>query len=161
MLTTLGWTINGPLKKGSVFHGGQPTFMAHRISVVQLDELLQQQIRHDFPERQHEERLEMSMEDHVFMERVSQSAKLVNGHYNIGLLLRKVNAEFPSNCCVAEQRALSLKRKLSKSPQLCLDYIKFMANILDKGYAIKVGKGSQDNSKRTWYIPRQIGRAHV
>ncbi|KAJ8410931.1 hypothetical protein AAFF_G00179660 [Aldrovandia affinis] len=93
----------------------------------------------------------MSRED-PFIERVSQSAKLVNGHYNIGLPLRKEDAEFPNNRCMAEQRALSLKRKLNKSPQFREDYVKFMADILDKGYAIKVEKGSQDGSKNTWYI---------
>lgn len=151
--TTLGWTINGPLKKNSVSHSGQSTIRAHRISVVQLDELLQQQIRHDFPEQRHEERLEMSIEDHIFMERVTQSAKLVDGHYSIGLPLRKEEAEFPNNRCVAEQRALSLKKKLRKSPQFQEDYVKFMSDILEKGYAVKVGNNSQNGGKRTWYIP--------
>lgn len=151
--TTLGWTINGPLKKGSISSHGQPIIGAHRISVGQLEELLQQQSRHDFPERQHQERLEMSREDHLFIERVTQSAKLVDGHYSIGLPLRKEDAEFPNNRCVAEQRALSLKRKLNKSPQFREDYVKFMADILEKGYAIKAEKDTQNSSKRTWYIP--------
>lgn len=150
--TTLGWTINEPLKKGSFSPCGQSTVMAHSI-VVQLDELLQQQIRHDFPERQHEEHLKMSTEDHVFIDRVTQSAKMVNGDYSIGLPLRKEDAEFPSNRCVAEQRAFNLKRKLSKSPQMREDYVKFMADILEKGYAVKVEKGSPNSSKGTWYIP--------
>lgn len=55
---------------------------------------MQQQIKYDFPERQHEERLEMSQEDHMLMESVSKSLKLVDGHYSIGLPLRNRDTEF-------------------------------------------------------------------
>lgn len=151
--TTLGWTINGPLNKGCSSPNGRPTVEAHRISVARLDELLQQQAVHDFPERQHEEGLEMSREDHVFMERVSQSAQLVDGHYTIGLPLRAVEAEFPNNRRMAEQRALGLKRKLAKSPQFHKDYVKFMTDIFDKGYATKVEEDTQSGERRKWYIP--------
>ncbi len=100
--TALGWTVNGPFRKTGVSRAGKQIVMAYRISVVKLDELTQQQIEQDFPERQHEERLEMSLEDRMFMESVSKSIKLVNGHYSIGLPLRKGDTEFPNNCCVAE-----------------------------------------------------------
>ena len=60
--TTLGWTVNGPLTKGT-----DKVITANRISLVKIEELLQQQLKHDFPERQHEESLEMSQEDHEFM----------------------------------------------------------------------------------------------
>lgn len=55
---------------------------------------MQQQIKYDFPGRQHEERLEMSQEDHMLMESVSKSLKLVDGHYSIGLPLRNRDTEF-------------------------------------------------------------------
>ena len=44
----------------------------------------------------------------------------------ICLLLRNEDAEFPNNYCVTVQHALNLKRKLSKNPQFCEDYTKFM-----------------------------------
>lgn len=68
-----------------------------------MEALLQQQIKSDFPEHQREERLEMSQEDHAFMEKVSRSVKLHEGHYSIRLPLRNDEAEFPNNRRLAEQ----------------------------------------------------------
>lgn len=73
MKTTLVWIVNGLLKKGNVSTYGRSEVMSHRISVVEQEELLQQQVKHDFPEHHHEEQLELSREDHLFMERVRQA----------------------------------------------------------------------------------------
>lgn len=45
----------------------------------------------------------MSKEDQLFMDRVSESAKLVNGHYSIGLPLKNKDVKIPKNRAVAEQ----------------------------------------------------------
>lgn len=45
----------------------------------------------------------MSKEDQLFMDRVSESAKLVNGHYSIGLPLKNKDVKIPNNRAVAEQ----------------------------------------------------------
>lgn len=102
--------VDGPLARGE--HKG---VIASRISLFKLEELLQQQMKYDFPEGPHKERLEMSQEDHAFMEKVSHSIQLHEGHYSIRLPLRNDKAEFPNNRCLAEQRALSLKAKLLKT----------------------------------------------
>ncbi|XP_075867858.1 leucine-rich repeat and coiled-coil domain-containing protein 1-like [Nelusetta ayraudi] len=100
--TALGWTVNGPFRKTSVSKNGKRVVMAHRISVVKLENLIRQQIKQDFPEREKEERLEMSQEDKLFMESVSASIKMVDGHYSIALPLKKKDTQFPNNRCVAE-----------------------------------------------------------
>lgn len=154
--TALGWTVNGPFRKTSVSKTGKQIVMANRISVVKLEELIQQQIKQDFPEHQKEERLEMSQEDRMFMESVSTSIKLVNGHYSIGLPLRRGDAQFPNNRCVAEQRTLNLKRKFVKNSKFYEEYKVFMASLLDKGFAVKLtpeDKAKTSLSKRIWYIP--------
>ena len=154
--TALGWTVNGPLRKTSVSKVGQPIVMAHRISVVRMEEFMQQQIKYDFPERQYEERLEMSQEDHMFMERVSNSVKLVDGHYRIGLPLRNGDTEFQNNRSVAVQRALNLKRKFSKNHKFHEEYKTFMANMFNKGFAVPVSPeetAKASHIKRVWYIP--------
>lgn len=149
--TTLGWTVNGPLTQGT---GNVIT--TNRISLVRIEELLQQQMKYDFPERQHEERLEMSQEDHIFMGKVSNSVKLQDGHYNIGLPLRTDEAEFPNNRCLAEQRVMSLKRKLLKNPQFHEEYRTLMADNLKRGFAIQTtsdNKQKEAKVGKTWYIP--------
>lgn len=60
----------------------------------------------------------------------------------------------PNNYCVAEQRAASLRRKLSKNKAFLEDYKAFMKNILDKGYAVEVPQERLDcNDNRVWYVP--------
>lgn len=67
--TALEWTVNGPFRKAvSVSKIGKAMVMAHRISVVKMEELMQWQIKYDFPEHQHKECQEMSQEDRMFME---------------------------------------------------------------------------------------------
>lgn len=87
--TILGWTINGPLRKLDSTRAGKPAVMANRISVTRVEDLLQQQLKLDFPEHQLKERVEMSKEDHKFMESVFTSVKVVDGHYSSGLQLKE------------------------------------------------------------------------
>lgn len=51
----------------------------------------------------------MSQEDELFMENVSASIKVIDGHYSIALPLKKKDTEFPNNHCVAEQRTWNLE----------------------------------------------------
>lgn len=67
----------------------------------------------------------MSREDIQFLEMVSQSAKLIEGHYSIGLPLRNTVFKMPNNRKVAEQRALNLK-KFTKNPQFHAEYSAFV-----------------------------------
>lgn len=155
--TILGWTINGPLRKMD-FTGntGNPVVTVNRISIIKGEDLLQQQIKMDFPEHQHKERSEMSIGDHRFLESVSKTVKLVVGHYSIGLPLKDEGLEFPNNRCVAEQRALNLKRKFLRNSKFYQEYKDFMVDILNKGFAIKMTpeqKIKTSQSKRIWYIP--------
>lgn len=95
----------------------------------------------------------MSREDLQFMESVTQSAKMVEGHYCIGLPLKNNKVCMPNNCSLAEQRALSIRRKLLKNPSFHEDYMRFMADIIRKGYAVKVPREdlARDDGK-VWYI---------
>lgn len=110
--TMLGWTVNGPLSGGADCE--QPSVTANHISVVKLDELWKQQFQIDFPECSHDEQLGPSREDRQFMEMVENTVELVDGHYTIGLPLKNGDVCMPDNCRVAEQRALSLKRRFQK-----------------------------------------------
>ncbi|TWW54056.1 hypothetical protein D4764_0241980 [Takifugu flavidus] len=59
-----------------------------------------------------------------------------------------------NNRCVAEQRAVGLKRKLMKNKEFLEDYRRFMDSILEKGYAMEVRQDqlSRDDN-RVWYVP--------
>ncbi|XP_056125219.1 uncharacterized protein LOC130103060 [Rhinichthys klamathensis goyatoka] len=154
--TILGWTVNGPL------HGDchineqclQPDITVNRISVARLDELWEKQLKVDFPETLQDEQPGLSVEDKRFNELVSESTKLIDGHYSIGLPVKQRHFKMPNNKTVAEQRALSLKRRLNKDPSFSNDYIAFMSKMLVNGYAERVPtEQSTRCDGRVWYIP--------
>ncbi|KAL7857230.1 hypothetical protein SRHO_G00161290 [Serrasalmus rhombeus] len=154
--TTLGWVVNGPLKKDN---DHKPSHFSHgvsvnRVSVSSVDSMLLRQYNHDFPEQACEEKSEMSREDIQFMRCVTETTKKINGHYCIGMPLRNKDVVMPNNKCVAEQRASSLKRKLAKNSSFHDDYTAFVSDLLSKGYAVEVPANELNrNDGRVWCIP--------
>ncbi|KAL7852949.1 hypothetical protein SRHO_G00187340 [Serrasalmus rhombeus] len=154
--TTLGWVVNGPLKKDN---DNKPSHFSHgvsvnRVSVSSVDSMLLRQYNHDFPEQACEEKSEMSREDIQFMRCVTETTKKINGHYCIGMPLRNKDVVMPNNKCVAEQRASSLKRNLAKNSSFHDDYTAFVSDLLSKGYAVEVPANELNrNDGRVWYIP--------
>ena len=128
----LGWTVNGPLRGdgSSETTCGWPDVTVNRIFVASLGDLWKQQLKADFPECNQDEQMGLSREDCHFMEFVT---KLMYGHYTIGLPLRKRDVNMPNNRRVAEQCALSLKRRFDKDAYFHADYTAFMNDIMVNG----------------------------
>lgn len=72
------------------------------------------------------------------MESVHESAKLIDGHYSIGLPLRKGDVKMPNNRIIALQRALSFKRRFTKDTLFHVHYTDFLTDMISKGYAERV-----------------------
>lgn len=155
--TILGWTVNGPLRGDCQISDQkclQPDITVNRISVARLDELWEKQLKMDFPETLQDEQPGLSREDERFIELVSESAKLIDGHYSVGLPVRQRYLKMPNNKTVVEQRALSLKRRLNKDLSFRSDYITFMSRMLANGYAERVPSDQLARCDgRLWYIP--------
>lgn len=154
--TKLGWTVNGPLRE-SCSHTGKRTptkTMANRISVASLENLWLQQFQMDFPEGGKHDEVEMSREDHQFMDIVMDSAKRVDGHYNICLPLKNKMVNMPNNRIMAEQRTQSLRRKFIRNDCFHKEYTDFMDGILQKGYAVQLSDEEMTHKEgKVWYIP--------
>lgn len=154
--TVLGWTVNGPLRENirSWSKDGHPQIQMNRISVARLEELWMQQFKYDFPENAQGEQFEMSKEDQLFMDRVTTSTKRVNGHYSIGLPLKNKDVKMPNNKAMAEQRALNMRRKLQRNQTFREEYVSFMNQVINKGYAVKVPDEELNRSDgKVWFIP--------
>ncbi|KAL0157129.1 hypothetical protein M9458_048375, partial [Cirrhinus mrigala] len=154
--TALGWIVNGPLRTDVSTESDQmktSSFTVNRIAVADIETLLVEQFNADFPERNYSDKMEMSQEDRKFMQSVEQSIRYKDGHYCIGLPFKNDPANLPNNRCIAEQRAIGLKRKLSKNLEFYKDYKAFMTDIIDKGYAEKVPSEQLERPDRVWYIP--------
>ena len=85
------------------------------------------------------------------MKILDEGTKLKDGQYQIPLPFRQEDARLLCNKYQAAQRLSYLKRKFDKNEKFKADYIRFMEEIIAKGYARKsaitaaVGK--------TWYLP--------
>ena len=154
--TKLGWTVNGPLRESCswMVRGKPKQTMVNRISVTSLENLWLQQFQMDFPETGKHDEVEMSKEDHQFMDMVMESTKLVDGHYAICLSVKNRAVNLPNNRTMAEQRTQNLKRKFIRNECFHKEYTDFMDDILQKGYAVQLsGEESKYKEGKVWYIP--------
>ena len=95
----------------------------------------------------------MSQNDKKALGIMEQSAKLVNGHYEIVLPWKNNPPQLSNNRLQAEQRLRSLKRRLQHDPSLLEKYRKFMADLLCKDYTRKVSSRDPGSLKTHWYLP--------
>ncbi|KAJ8397040.1 hypothetical protein AAFF_G00010940 [Aldrovandia affinis] len=98
----LGWVVNGPLSNITIMdEHGRPCMGANRISG--LEEMLVDQYNQDFAEQHYSQKSKLSMEDQQFLEIVSTSATLTDGHYHLKLPFCKKDVIMPNNRQMAEQ----------------------------------------------------------
>ena len=135
--TLLGWVVNGPLRS-PVTDDEHPVALVNRISIVHLEQFLEKQYAHDFPEKGYEEKREMSADGRMYMQIVSSSVTLKDGHYYLPLPLRDRKIIMTNNRQMAEQRTFHIKRKFQRDEVYATDYKGFMSDIIKKGYAEKV-----------------------
>lgn len=108
------------------------------IYVENIERMLLQQYNVDFPEHDCDEKLEMSIEEKRLMELVLKSVEHKEGHYYIKLPTKDPELKMSNNQDTAVQRALSLKKKLSRNHDFHKEYSDCMADMWNKGYAVKV-----------------------
>ena len=93
----------------------------------------------------------MSREDQKFMKILQEGTTLRNGHYQVPLPFKEPYVNLPNNRYQAMQRFSYLEKKFSKNDQFKEDYIRFMKDIIAKGYARK--STTEAASGKTWYLP--------
>ena len=109
----------------------------------------------DFPKRSDERAHQYSQEDKKFLEIVNKGIKRTDdGHYEIPLPFRSKDVHLPDNKEHVFQRACWLKRKLTRNKKFHEDYVKFMNDIIRKGFATKVPPDCVPaRSGQVWYLP--------
>ncbi|KAI8512020.1 hypothetical protein Bbelb_111200 [Branchiostoma belcheri] len=156
--TILGWSVNGPLRGASE---DNRTASVNKISLSadqSLEVQLEQYFNQDFSEVD-EDKKELSVQDKRFMDIVSKGTKRVNQHYEVPLpFTERPNPTMPKNRPLALHRTKYLKKNLSKDEKYRNDYVGFMQDIINKGYAERVPPEKVQNQEDTkdgaaWYIP--------
>jgi hypothetical protein len=111
--TRLGWIIWNVLRD-------RTSFEVNRVFVESVNDetqmkMLTESINLDFPERLIEDKRENSIEDKIFMDQVSSSLYMDEGHCSIALPFRNKDVMLPSNSQQCLQRLNSLKGKLQRT----------------------------------------------
>ena len=76
----------------------------------------------------------MSKDDRSALEILHTTSRVVNGHYEVGMLWKSKNVWLPDNKIFAKARLRLLKRKLQQNEELHNQYRSIFNNHLDKGY---------------------------
>ena len=97
----------------------------------------------------------LSRDNLKFMNIVEDSVtQCEDGHYQVPLPLRNPRVFMPENRVQAERRALCLKRKFSRDPKFQDDYVAFLEEVIQEGFAEKVPSDALKRSDgKVWYIP--------
>jgi len=96
----------------------------------------------------------MSQEDIKALNSMKDSAKIVEGHYEIALPWRSFPPDLPNNKIAAERRLELLKKRLTKDEVLHANYTKFMEDLVNKGYAQKLpNENVYGDVTSGWYLP--------
>ena len=170
--TFAGWTIIGPLHMSS---NGPATVNCNRIvakeisSEVPMDhhfavdqvvkeiltpDALNRMMELDFSERKVSNEHGLSQEDKLFLKKVEQETKKIEGQYKIPLPFKEDEVVMPDNRAQAERRAHWIKNKFLKDNRLRKQYTEFVNDMLVKGYARKVPLNATAPKKgKVWYLP--------
>ena len=152
--TVLGWVINGPLNRNcSNDEVKLSSVVVNRISVSNLEIMLNNQYKHGFYEQPSEDK-EMSREDMKFMEIMEICATLQEGRYCLKLPFKRPDAHLPNSFKVAKQRVLGLRKTFVSYPEFNREYSSCLNYVIEKGYVEKVPlEQSQGRPGKVWYIP--------
>ena len=150
--TPLGWTLIGRLNRSSVAKEAQVNYI--RGSHEMLSSQLRRMYDAEFSERLASSKLAMSGEDRRALAILENSARLVDGHYQLSLPWRYRPPSLKNNRCVALRRLHFLEKRFQKDPSLMEKYCKTVNDYIAKGHARKVpGDQIDPGGKPLWYLP--------
>ena len=148
----LGWSIAGPLndqrRKGA---------SVNFISVGQrADDLIERFWKIEDYGTTKQGGKPLSVEDKRALQTIKDTTTFVDGHYEVGLLWKCDNPQLPDNRPLADKRAESLRRRLTKqgNEELAAKYREVMNDYITKGYAHRLTpEEAARGSSITWYLP--------
>ena len=95
-----------------------------------------------------------SLEDKAAVAQVSDSIRLVEGHFEVGLPWRKDKCELPNNWATASRRLYQLGQRFARDPSLKEAYSAVIRRHIDCGYIVPVPeKQLRSDYLPRWYLP--------
>ncbi|CAB4010492.1 Hypothetical predicted protein, partial [Paramuricea clavata] len=98
--------------------------------------------------------LAMSQNDRQALKILDKTVRMVNGHYEVGMLWKSDETWLPDNRNMAAAQLRTLRRKLDKNAELRGKYEVFVDDYLEKGYTRKLTvEETARRTNKTWYLP--------
>jgi hypothetical protein len=155
-----GWTVNGPQQISL----DSNVITCNRIVVQELEsateiispEAVLRMFELDFNDRpgMTPDERSHSQEDKRFLAKANEGINLKDGHYEIPLPFRNSDVVMPNNREQAVKRAAWQKRKMLRDQSYHQDYVAFVNNVIDKGYAQLVNYEELEAPVgKVWYLP--------
>ena len=152
MKTALGWGVTGAMNadpnRRHVSQGNNHfAFRTHakEVTTLQIKEMYELEFNEGSNKGSY------SMDDVKFLKQAKEGIKHKDGHFELPLPF-KDEVKLPNNKSVALKRFNGLKVRLMKNEQYLKDYVTFMNDLIEKGYAEKVPEDQLLNEP-VWYIP--------
>ena len=151
----LGWALMGPTNK---LRTSQVEVNLSQHSNTAIEEMVFNEVKRFF----HDDGLSvvtsiktvMSNEGKKAEKMMEGSTRVVNGHYEIGMLWKVDNPQLPNNRDVALKRYQHLKTRLKRDEDLNKKYQSEIEEYVEKGYASKLRPEEINKTSPTiWYLP--------
>ena len=109
----------------------------------------------DFSEKRADRQATLSQEDLQFLKKMEEGIRqTADGHYEMPLPFRGSTPKLPDNKSLALGRLNKLKTRMENDIMYRQDYVAFMQDIIEKGFAERVPHGQRsDDDGKSWYIP--------
>ena len=130
--TLLGWAIMGPLNGNIRGQVDKVNVNFLKYGNETLDQQMNQFLGLENTDSISSSRKGMSVQDREALGKLNSSVRLVDGHYEVGMLWKHENPWLPNNRMTAVARLRSLRRRLSADEQLCCKYRNFMDDLLQE-----------------------------
>ena len=155
ILTAFGWTLTGSIKP---FINPEGLHVMHVHRVLNPEEALLKQVeewwRTDSFGTKYERETPRSREDKKALETLEKTVKSIDDRYEVGMLWREDDVEFPDNRKMAEKRLRSTERRLERDDVLAEKYCSIIDGYVSKGYARKLSPEEVSHPTRNqWFLP--------
>ena len=109
----------------------------------------------DFSEKRTDRQETLSQEDLQFLKKMEEGIRqTADGHYEMPLPFRSNTPKLPDNKSLALRRLHKLKTQMENDMKYRQDYMAFMQDIIEKGFAERVPHERRpDDDGKSWYIP--------
>ena len=155
VLTAFGWTLTGSVKS-LVTPESLHVMLIH--TVPSEGDLLHRQVqnwwRTDSFGTKYAQTSPRSLEDKRALQTLQETVKHVGDRYQVGLLWKTPDIEFPDNRAMAERRLCSTEKVLKRDNALAEKYKEIIDGYVAKGYARKLTPDeSVIPTKKQWFLP--------